>query len=64
MMKQHVVRPGETLASIAKTYYGTESAAMYIWKHNRHEIPNPNDIPIGFPLVIPHAPGLIEFASC
>lgn len=63
-MKIHVVRPGETLASIALTYYGTQDAWAYIWRHNRHEIPDPNELPVGFNLVLPHAPGMVEFVSC
>ena len=57
MMKTHRVRPGDTLASIAIAYYGHADAWSYIWAHNRHEIPNPNQLMIGTDIVLPHVPG-------
>lgn len=57
MMKTHRVKPGDTLDSIAHAYYGDWHAWTYIWKHNRHEIENPNVLAIGQVIVIPHVPG-------
>ena len=58
MMKEHLIKPGETLSSIATTYYGHPDAWKYVYAHNRHELPNPNQLPIGKLIVIPHIKGM------
>lgn len=58
MRKTHTVRPGETLFSIAKAYYGNEKFAVYIYQHNDALIYDPNRIYSGQILTIPHLPGI------
>ena len=54
----HIVRPGETLESIAKGYYGDEDLGDYIFKHNTAYILDPNHLQLGQSIVIPHIPYL------
>lgn len=56
-IREHRVRLGETLQSIAEDYYGKGCARQYalvIYQHNRDELSNPNVIYPGQLLVIPH----------
>jgi hypothetical protein len=54
-MQTHRVLPGETLASIAKDYYGStdDRYGLVIWHHNRDVMPTYTVVP-GTELVIPH----------
>lgn len=51
--RTHVVREGETLASIARSYLGATEAWQRIWEANRQRVPDPNRIFPGMELVIP-----------
>jgi putative chitinase len=53
-MKQYVVKSGDTLSAIAKRYYGNASQAKNIAKANG--IKNPNQIKMGWKLVLPGLP--------
>lgn len=46
-IRYHVVKPGETLATISKDYYGDEKYLAAIYQANRQYIDNMNQI---FPL--------------
>jgi hypothetical protein len=52
----HLVRAGETFATIAKVYYGDSNGAGYLWRHNEHEVPDPNSLTPGTRIVIPRPP--------
>lgn len=58
-MCMHVVRWGETLATLARTYYDDPQLAGEIWKANRALIPNVNMIYPGQVLTIPHLPDTV-----
>jgi nucleoid-associated protein YgaU len=49
----HQVRPGETLYSIARQYYGEDRQYKKIWAANRNRVKDPNKIRIGMKLIIP-----------
>lgn len=49
----HVVRPGETLASIAERYLGSASREMAIFDANRDRMNDPDQILPGQQLLIP-----------
>ncbi len=49
----HCVRPGETLFSITKTYYGDGKHWRKIFVANRHRIKDPGQLPVGMKLIIP-----------
>jgi tetratricopeptide (TPR) repeat protein len=49
----HVVRPGDTLSSIALQYYGDASAARRIHEANRAVVPDPNKLKVGTTLTLP-----------
>jgi len=57
-LKTHTVRYGDTLASIARAYYGDETFDDYIFDHNKTVIQNPNVLYPGQVIVIPHIPAL------
>jgi nucleoid-associated protein YgaU len=54
MVRYHRVQWGETLATVAKMYYGDAGLAAFIYQHNRGIITNPNNIYPGQLLHIPH----------
>lgn len=58
-LRMHRVEPGETLASLAKYYYGDGCTkyALVIWQHNRDIVADPNQIYPGQELAIPHLAG-------
>jgi nucleoid-associated protein YgaU len=62
MMRTHRVAMGETLATIAQTYYKDPSRWAVIYQHNERYIADPNHLDAGQTLVIPHlvAPGLAD----
>jgi 5'-nucleotidase/UDP-sugar diphosphatase len=49
----YFVRKGDTLSSIAKTYYGSASKWPKIFDANRNVIPDANKLAVGAKLVIP-----------
>lgn len=49
----HTVKYGETLIRLSYRYYGTKDLYLYIIRHNRSTITNPNNVPIGTVLNIP-----------
>jgi nucleoid-associated protein YgaU len=55
-IKKHTVRPGETLDSIAKAYYGDGDLDTYIFQHNSTIIKDINRIYPGQVITIPHLP--------
>jgi LysM repeat protein len=50
-MTYHVLRPGETVADVAKAYYGDGDKAILLLQYNR--IANPKKIPPGTKIAIP-----------
>lgn len=61
-IRRHTVQRGETLATIAQAYYHDPAAWGTIYRHNSHYIQDPNHVPEGTVLVIPHLvnPKLLE----
>lgn len=55
-LRTHRVRYGETLSSIAETYYGDPALYTFIYQHNRHYIENVNQLYPGQIIVIPYLP--------
>jgi nucleoid-associated protein YgaU len=51
--RKHVVQDRESLSSISKKYYGTETQWEKIWQANQNLIPNHHKIQPGITLVIP-----------
>ena len=49
----YIVKPGDTLWSIAKTYYGTGEKWSIIYDANKNEISNPELIKVNQTLIIP-----------
>jgi nucleoid-associated protein YgaU len=50
-MTHHVLKPGETVADVAKAYYGDRDKAALLLKYNR--ITDPKKIPPGTKIAIP-----------
>ena len=48
------IKVGDRLTLIARKYYGHKIFWVYIFEHNRSKIANPNNIPIGTTIEIPH----------
>lgn len=51
--KRHTVRSGESLASIARRYYGDAEQWPRIFQANKDRLPNENVVPVGTVLVVP-----------
>jgi nucleoid-associated protein YgaU len=51
--RRHTVESGETLASIARLYYGSERYAASLWWVNRGHIERPDDLKPGDLVVVP-----------
>ena len=51
--RTHVVRPGETLGTIASRYYGSPAKWNRIFEANRDRLQNANRVRVGTTLVIP-----------
>lgn len=49
----HLVRPGETLYSISRRYYGSESQWRKIYYANQRRLTHPDEVPVGIRLIIP-----------
>jgi len=59
----YTVRPGDSLSSIARKFYGTTSRWNWIYQANRAKISNPDSIYAGEHLTIPnHAPAATAYA--
>jgi nucleoid-associated protein YgaU len=56
LTRTHRVQYGDTLASLAKLYYGDETLYAYIYQHNRHYIAQMNQLSPGQVLTIPFLP--------
>ena len=54
----HVVQAGDTLAAIAKRYYGDRSYWRAIFDANRDRLDDPSDMIVGMDLVIPYVDGV------
>jgi nucleoid-associated protein YgaU len=54
--REHVVVRGDTLAGIAKEYYGRETAWRVIYEANRDRLANPHKLKLKMRLRIPPAP--------
>lgn len=50
---RHVVAKGDTLYSLARSYYNDQSKWRAIYEANRSAIPDPNKLKVGQELVIP-----------
>lgn len=50
------LKPGQSLAILARCYYGSKIFWPYIYEANRDRFPDPNDIPIGSKVRIPKLP--------
>lgn len=59
-IRKYRVKYGDTLAKLAKHFYGNEELATFIYQHNRHYIQNVNLIYPGQIIVIPHVSPLAE----
>lgn len=56
-LRRHRVRPGDNLAILSQTYYGTPAHALVIFQHNTSILgSDPNNLPVGICLIIPHIP--------
>lgn len=49
----HLVRPGETLYSISRKYYGSETQWRKIYYANQRRLTHPDEVPAGIRLIIP-----------
>lgn len=47
------VKQGDTLWSLAKTYYGDSKHWRRILAANRNRVPDPRNLPVGIKLIIP-----------
>jgi hypothetical protein len=56
VVRRHVVRPGDTLTSIARRFYGKPDDWGYLYQANRKTIADPNLIYPGQTLLIPPMP--------
>jgi Tfp pilus assembly protein FimV len=52
--RTYTVRPGDTLAAIAESYYSNPDDWQWIYNANRSEISDPNSIYVGETLTIPY----------
>lgn len=53
-IRYHTVKYGDTLASIAKRYYGSEDLFAVVYNANKHYIANMNQLTPLQKLAIPH----------
>ena len=52
--KKVVLEEGKTLRLLAEEVYGNREFWIYIFLENQHQIENPNVVPYGLELLIPH----------
>lgn len=55
-MRTHTIQIGDTLASLAKAYYGDPRLLGVIWQSNKVAVVNPNTLYPGQHLIIPTLP--------
>ena len=55
--REHTVREGETLLSLAVRYYGDPARSSFLFRANQDRVRAPDHIPIGTVLYIPDLPG-------
>lgn len=53
-VRTHKVLKGETLATIAATYYGSAAKWIDLYQHNERYLANPNQLDPGLMLVVPY----------
>jgi nucleoid-associated protein YgaU len=51
--RTHLVKPGDTLYSLAELYYGTQKQWRKIFVANRNRLSDPNHLAVGMKLIIP-----------
>jgi nucleoid-associated protein YgaU len=51
--RYHTVMPGETLQSLARTFYSHDREWVRLFNANRDKIANPNEVPAGTRILIP-----------
>ncbi|MBX3295275.1 MAG: LysM peptidoglycan-binding domain-containing protein [Acidobacteria bacterium] len=51
--RTYIVRPGDTLGTISRRFYGTSARYMDIYNANRDRLPSPNSVTVGQELIIP-----------
>jgi nucleoid-associated protein YgaU len=54
--RRHTVKEGDTLFSLARTYYGDPEHFDLIYQANRGVLREPDPLPVGAELVIPAPP--------
>ena len=53
----YLVKPGDSLSSIAEAYYGSQGFAEFIFRENRDVLDSMDDLTIGMQLRLPPTPG-------
>jgi SAM-dependent methyltransferase len=59
----YTVKPGDTLARVARKTLGNPAAWQLLWRANRDVLPDPNSLPVGLELRVPHESGDAEAAA-
>jgi LysM repeat protein len=54
--RTYIVRPGDTLSSIAQRFYGNSADWPWLYHVNRSVVHNPNEIYVGEKLTVPYDP--------
>lgn len=54
MLANETIRYGSRLTLLAQKYYGNKHFWCYIYEENKSHIANPNQIPVGTKVIIPH----------
>jgi nucleoid-associated protein YgaU len=54
--RRHTVEAGDTLAGLARRYYGDEGQAAALFEANRDVLTSPDELPAGAVLAIPELP--------
>lgn len=54
---EYVVRPGDTLTGIARSYYGSQGFDEFIFFNNRDVLDSPDELKVGMTLKLPPIPG-------
>jgi LysM repeat protein len=61
--RTYTVEPGDTLASIAQRFYGTDNDWTVLYQANKAKVANPNQIYPGELLLIPSSPSAVSGSS-
>jgi len=56
LVVEYIIRPNDTLSSIAQQYYGNPNQWRYIYNANRDQIENPDILQVGKKIEIPPVP--------